>query len=103
VIRGDVMSERMGAKARAGDGVVGASLRIAGRPVFRVAQDAGDPAQERRLAGAYAAEHPSAAAAARVGAIDAVIRPAATRERLGWALSTLTRARREAPVRNIPL
>jgi acetyl-CoA carboxylase carboxyltransferase component len=39
VIRTEVASDRMGDKARAGDGVVGGSLRIAGRPVFCFAQD----------------------------------------------------------------
>ena len=40
VIRSEVTSERMGAKARPGDGVIGGSLRIAGRPAFAYAQDA---------------------------------------------------------------
>ncbi|MGH2944378.1 MAG: acyl-CoA carboxylase subunit beta, partial [Solirubrobacteraceae bacterium] len=40
VIRTEVTSERMGEKARGGDGVVGGSLRIGGRPVFCFAQDA---------------------------------------------------------------
>src|SRR5215213_10714746 len=40
VIRSSVMSERMGNKGRPGDGVLGGSLRIAGRPVFAFAQDA---------------------------------------------------------------
>ena len=40
LIRSDVQSERMGEKARPGDGVVAGSLRIAGRPVFCFAQDA---------------------------------------------------------------
>ena len=39
-IRSEVASERMGDKARAGDGVVGAAGRIGGRPVFCYAQDA---------------------------------------------------------------
>jgi len=39
VIRSDVTSARMGAKARAGDGVVGAAGRVDGRPVFCYAQD----------------------------------------------------------------
>jgi acetyl-CoA carboxylase carboxyltransferase component len=89
--------------ARAELGIMGAEQAV-GVVHRRALAAAGDPTQERRrLAGAYAAEHLSAAAAARVGAIDAVIRPAETRERPGWALSTLTRARREVPVRNIPL
>jgi acetyl-CoA carboxylase carboxyltransferase component len=40
VIRTEVMSARMGAKARPGDGVVGAAGRVGGRPVFAYAQDA---------------------------------------------------------------
>jgi acetyl-CoA carboxylase carboxyltransferase component len=41
VIRSEVVSRRMGEKARAGDGVVGAAGRIGGRPVFCYAQDRG--------------------------------------------------------------
>jgi acetyl-CoA carboxylase carboxyltransferase component len=40
VIRSGIVSERMGDKARDGDGVVGATGRIAGRPVACFAQDA---------------------------------------------------------------
>jgi acetyl-CoA carboxylase carboxyltransferase component len=39
-IRPEVTSERMGDRAREGDGVVGAAGRVAGRPVFCYAQDA---------------------------------------------------------------
>jgi acetyl-CoA carboxylase carboxyltransferase component len=39
-IRSGVVSERMGERSRAGDGVVGAAGRVAGRPVFAYAQDA---------------------------------------------------------------
>jgi acetyl-CoA carboxylase carboxyltransferase component len=39
VIRSEVASWRMGDRARAGDGVVGAAGRIHGRPVFAYAQD----------------------------------------------------------------
>ena len=39
VIRSSVLSQRIGAKARTGDGVIGASVRVAGRPVFCFAQD----------------------------------------------------------------
>jgi acetyl-CoA carboxylase carboxyltransferase component len=39
VIRSAVASRRMGEKSRAGDGVVGAAGRIAGRPVFCYSQD----------------------------------------------------------------
>jgi acetyl-CoA carboxylase carboxyltransferase component len=40
VIRSEVTSRHMGAKTRAGDGVVGGSGLVAGRPVFCYAQDA---------------------------------------------------------------
>jgi acetyl-CoA carboxylase carboxyltransferase component len=40
-IRSGVVSERMGERAQAGDGVVGAAGRVAGRPVFAFSQDAG--------------------------------------------------------------
>jgi acetyl-CoA carboxylase carboxyltransferase component len=39
VIRSEVSSRRMGDRARAGDGVVGAAGRVNGRPVFAYAQD----------------------------------------------------------------
>jgi len=39
LIRSDVLSTRMGEKARRGDGVVGGSGRVDGRPVFCYAQD----------------------------------------------------------------
>lgn len=40
LVRTDVRSRRMGEKARAGDGVLGGSGRVDGRPVFCFAQDA---------------------------------------------------------------
>src|SRR3954470_15210554 len=40
VIRSEVTSERMAERALAGDGVIGGSLRIGGKPVFCFAQDA---------------------------------------------------------------
>ncbi|HEX8105662.1 MAG TPA: carboxyl transferase domain-containing protein [Solirubrobacteraceae bacterium] len=49
-----------------------------------------DPEAERaRLAGAYAGEHLRAAVAARDGFVDELIAPAATRDRLVWALDVL--------------
>jgi acetyl-CoA carboxylase carboxyltransferase component len=39
LIRSDVLSTKMGDRARAGDGVVGAAGRVDGRPVFCYAQD----------------------------------------------------------------
>jgi acetyl-CoA carboxylase carboxyltransferase component len=41
LVRSEVMSAEMGEKARAGDGVVGGSGLVDGRPVFCYAQDAG--------------------------------------------------------------
>jgi acetyl-CoA carboxylase carboxyltransferase component len=41
VIRTEVLSGQMGAKARAGDGVIGGAGLVEGRPVFCYAQDAG--------------------------------------------------------------
>jgi acetyl-CoA carboxylase carboxyltransferase component len=41
VIRTEVLSGQMGAKARAGDGVIGGAGLVDGRPVFCYAQDAG--------------------------------------------------------------
>ncbi len=41
LIRTEVMSSRMGEKARAGDGVLGGSGTVDGRPVFCYAQDSG--------------------------------------------------------------
>jgi acetyl-CoA carboxylase carboxyltransferase component len=40
VLRSQVVSDRMDGRGRPGDGVVGASGRVAGRPVFSFAQDA---------------------------------------------------------------
>ena len=39
LLRSDVVSRRMGAKARAGDGVIAGAGRVDGRPVFCYAQD----------------------------------------------------------------
>src|ERR687886_1875589 len=39
LLRSDVRSRRMGAKARAGDGVIAGAGRVDGRPVFCYAQD----------------------------------------------------------------
>jgi acetyl-CoA carboxylase carboxyltransferase component len=57
----------------------------------RALRAAVDPVAEREaLAKAYAAEHLSAEAAAAQGFVDEVIEPGQTRERLIWALATLT-------------
>ena len=89
--------------SRAELGIMGAeqAVSIAHRRALAAADD---PDRERsRLADAYAVEHLSAQAAARVGAVDEVIRPPETRARLAWALTTLGRTREPATVRNIPL
>jgi acetyl-CoA carboxylase carboxyltransferase component len=53
---------------------------------------AADPSLSRgQLSGAYAAEHLTAAAAAGSGFVDEVIEPAASRDRLAWALRSLER------------
>jgi acetyl-CoA carboxylase carboxyltransferase component len=99
----DLGADLVLAWSRAELGIMGAEQAV--RVVHRRAlAAAADPSQERRrLADAYAVEHLSAQAAARAGAIDEVIRPPETRDRLSWALSTITRARQPATVRNIPL
>jgi acetyl-CoA carboxylase carboxyltransferase component len=74
---------------RAQVGIMGAEEAV-GVLHRRALAAANDPAQERRrLAEAYAAEHLSAHAAARVGAVDEVIRPPETRARLASALAAL--------------
>ena len=89
--------------SRAELGIMGADQAV-GVVHRRALAVADDPAEERRrLADAYAVEHLSAQAAARLGAVDEVIRPPETRQRLAWALTTLTRQRRPATTRNIPL
>jgi acetyl-CoA carboxylase carboxyltransferase component len=89
--------------SRAELGIMGAEQAV-GVVHRRALAAVDDPAEERRrLADAYAVEHLSAQAAARLGAVDEVIRPPETRERLAWALTTLTRTRRPATTRNIPL
>ena len=88
---------------RAELGIMGAEQAV-GVVHRRALAAAADPEQERRrLAEAYAGEHLSAEAAARMGAVDEVIRPPETRGRLAWALSTLGRTREPATTRNIPL
>jgi acetyl-CoA carboxylase carboxyltransferase component len=77
---------------RAQVGIMGAEQAV-GVLHRRALAAADDPAQERRrLAEGYAAEHLSARAAARVGAVDEVIRPSETRARLAWALAALAEA-----------
>jgi acetyl-CoA carboxylase carboxyltransferase component len=88
---------------RAELGIMGAHQAV-GVVHRRALAAASDPEQERaRLADAYATEHLSAGAAARLGAVDEVIRPPETRGRLAWALSTLGRTREPGAVGNIPL
>jgi acetyl-CoA carboxylase carboxyltransferase component len=74
-------------------GIMGAraAVGIVNRRELRVA---GDPeAEHERLADAYAREHLHAESAAAAGFIDEIVEPAATRERLAWALLTLAGAR----------
>jgi acetyl-CoA carboxylase carboxyltransferase component len=88
---------------RAEIGIMGAeqAVGIIHRRALAAADDAVE--ERRRLADAYAVEHLSAQAAARMGAVDEVISPSATRSRLAWALSTIGSAHRPATTRNIPL
>jgi acetyl-CoA carboxylase carboxyltransferase component len=76
---------------RAEIGVLGARQAV-GIVHRRAIESADDPAAERdRLADAYTEEHMSAGVAAAGGHVDEVVDPAATRERLVWALSVLGR------------
>ncbi|MDA0181690.1 methylmalonyl-CoA carboxyltransferase [Solirubrobacter phytolaccae] len=75
--------------SRAELGIMGAEQAV-GVVHRRALAAAADPAAEqRRLAESYAAEHLGAQAAARLGAVDEVIRPGETRSRLAWALATI--------------
>ncbi len=68
-----------------------AAVGIVNRRELRAADD---PEAERdRLAQAYAEEHLGAEAAAAAGFVDEIVDPGDTRERLMWALLTLTGAR----------
>lgn len=88
---------------RAELGIMGAEQAV-GVVHRRALAAAANPAEEqRRLADSYATEHLGAQAAARVGAVDEVIRPGETRPRLAWALSTIARTHQPAPVRNLSL
>ena len=66
-------------------------MGIVHRRQLASADDGG--ALRAELGAAYAEEHLTAAAAASCGFIDEVIEPESTRERLGWALSSLEGAR----------
>jgi acetyl-CoA carboxylase carboxyltransferase component len=66
-----------------------AAVGIVNRRELRVAQDG--EIERNRLADAYAEEHLRAASAAAAGFIDEIVEPAHTRERLTWALRTLSR------------
>jgi methylmalonyl-CoA decarboxylase subunit alpha len=84
-------------------GVMGAGQAV-GVIARREIAAAEDPEAARAaLADDYAAEHLSAAIAAREGFIDEVIESHETRARLVWALSALDRERREPAGGNIPL
>jgi acetyl-CoA carboxylase carboxyltransferase component len=89
---------------RAQLGVMGPrqAVRIVHRREIAAAED-GDAATDR-LARDYAEQHLGARAAARLGAIDEVVAPAATRDRLAAALDALAGQHRPRPAhRNIPL
>jgi acetyl-CoA carboxylase carboxyltransferase component len=76
-------------------GVLGAKQAV-GIVHKRAIADAADPEIERdRLASAYSDEHMSAHVAAAGGHVDEVIEPAATRQRLIWALTVLGRTNGE--------
>ena len=84
----DLGADLVLAWTRAELGIMGAEQAV-GVVHRRALAAAGDPAAERRrLADEYATEHLSAHAAARLGAVDEVIRPGQTRERLVAALAT---------------
>jgi acetyl-CoA carboxylase carboxyltransferase component len=66
-----------------------AAVGIVNRRELKVALD--PDAERSRLATAYAEEHLRADAAAASGFVDELVEPAHTRERIVWALRTLTR------------
>ena len=66
-----------------------AAVGIVNRRELRVAED--ESAERDRLADAYAEEHLRAESAAAAGFVDEIVEPAQTRERLTWALRTLSR------------
>jgi acetyl-CoA carboxylase carboxyltransferase component len=80
LIRTGVTSERMGDKAQAGDGVLGGSLRVAGRPLFCFAQDAS------YAGGSLGAQH--ADTIVRLQRSMFLTGPAVVREVMGEDLST---------------
>ena len=69
-------------------GIMAASQAV-GIAERRRLQAAGGTELRAELAAAYAAEHLTAEAAAASGFVDEVIQPAATRDRLGWALALM--------------
>jgi acetyl-CoA carboxylase carboxyltransferase component len=98
----DLGADLVLAWSRAELGIMGAEQAV-GVIHRRELAAADDPeATRRRLAATYAAHHLSAEGAARCGAVDAVIRPAETRDRLAWALATLP-VPPGPRIRNIPL
>jgi acetyl-CoA carboxylase carboxyltransferase component len=85
-------------------GVMGAeqAVGITGRRAIAASDD--PVAKKAELAAEYAEEHLSAEGAAALGIVDEVIDPAATRDRLVWALTSLRRpSQREHRARNFPL
>lgn len=89
---------------RAAIGIMGARQAVGIVHRRRIAAAADPGAELDAVAGAYAAEHQSAAAAARDGAIDEVIAPGETRARLSAALDLLAAKSALRPMHgNIPL
>jgi acetyl-CoA carboxylase carboxyltransferase component len=85
-------------------GVMGAeqAVEFTGRRAIAASED--PVAKKAELAAEYAEEHLSAEGAAALGIVDEVIDPAATRDRLVWALTSLRRpSQREHRARNFPL
>jgi len=99
----DLGADLVLAWSRAELGIMGAeqAVGVIHRRELAAAEQA--DATRRRLADAYAARHLTAEGAARCGAVDDVIRPPETRDRLAWALATLTAPLPGPRNRNIPL
>jgi methylmalonyl-CoA decarboxylase subunit alpha len=99
----DLGADLVLAWSRAEVGIMGAeqAVGVIHRRELAAADDV--DATRRRLADAYAARHLTAEGAARCGAVDDVIRPPETRDRLAWALTTLTASVPGPRNRNIPL
>jgi acetyl-CoA carboxylase carboxyltransferase component len=87
----DLGADLVLAWSRAELGIMGAEQAVGLIHRRRLAASDDAAAEARRLASDYAGRHLTAEAAARVGAVDAVIRPGETRSRLAWALGAMRR------------